>query len=47
MRTNWPQAEGLILGVDAKIFAIADPVIVYDVSASVVYGLIYWSILLF
>ena len=34
--------EGFILGVGAKIFTIAGPVIVYGVSASVVYGLIYW-----
>lgn len=36
------QSEGFILGVAAKIFTIAGPVIVYGVSASVVYGLIYW-----
>lgn len=36
------QAEGFILGVGAKMFTIAGPVIVYGVSASVVYGLIYW-----
>lgn len=35
------KSEGLILGVGAKMFAIAGPVIVYGVSASVVYGLIY------
>ena len=34
-------AEGFILGVGAKMFTIAGPVIVYGVSASVVYGLIY------
>ena len=33
---------GFILGVGAKMFTIAGPVIVYGVSASVVYGLIYW-----
>ena len=38
------QAEGFILGVGAKMFTIAGPVIVYGVSASVVYGLIYWFI---
>ena len=47
MGPNWTQAEGFILGVGAKIFTIAGPVILYGVSASVVYGLIYWSILLF
>ena len=36
------RTEGYILGVGAKMFTIAGPVIVYGVSASVVYGLIYW-----
>lgn len=36
------KTEGFILGVGAKIFQIAGPVIVYGVSASVVYGIIYW-----
>ena len=35
-------AEGFILGVGAKMFTIMGPVIVYGVSASVVYGFIYW-----
>ena len=34
--------EGQVLGVGAKMFAIAGPVIVYGTVASVVYGLIYW-----
>lgn len=42
MDSKLPQAEGFILGVGAKMFTIAGPVIVYGVSASVVYGLIYW-----
>ena len=41
------KTEGFILGVGAKIFTIAGPVIVYGVSASVVYGLIYWATTLF
>ena len=41
------QAEGLVLGTAAKMFTIAGPVIVYGVSASVVYGLIYWITTLF
>lgn len=41
------KTEGLILGVGAKMFTIAGPVIVYGVSASVVYGLIYWITTLF
>lgn len=36
------KTEGFILGVGAKMFTIAGPVIVYGVSTSVVYGLIYW-----
>ena len=36
------KTEGMILGTAAKMFTIAGPVIVYGVSASVVYGLIYW-----
>lgn len=36
------KTEGFILGTAAKMFTIAGPVIVYGVSASVVYGVIYW-----
>ena len=36
------KTEGFILGVGAKMFTIAGPVIVYGIAASVVYGLIYW-----
>ncbi|MDO5545681.1 MAG: stage V sporulation protein AC [Eubacteriales bacterium] len=36
------KTEGFILGVGAKIFTIAGPVIVYGLSASVVYGFVYW-----
>ena len=41
------KTEGFILGVGAKMFTIAGPVIVYGVSASAVYGLIYWITMLF
>ncbi len=41
------KTEGAILGVGAKMFTIAGPVIVYGLSASVVYGLIYWLTTLF
>lgn len=34
------KSEGFILGVGAKLFTIAGPVIVYGVAASVLYGLI-------
>ena len=36
------KSEGLVMGVGAKMFTIAGPVIVYGVIASVVYGIIYW-----
>ena len=39
------KTEGMILGTAAKMFTIAGPVIVYGVSASVVFGLIYWIII--
>lgn len=41
------KTEGFILGTAAKMFTIAGPVIVYGVSASVVYGFIYWITTLF
>ena len=41
------KTEGFILGVGAKMFTIAGPVIVYGVSASVLYGLIHWITTLF
>ena len=41
------KTEGFILGVGAKMFTIAGPVIVYGVFASVVYGLIYWITTIF
>lgn len=34
------KSEGLVLGLGAKMFIIAGPVIVYGTAASVVYGLI-------
>lgn len=34
------KSEGYILGLGAKMFIIAGPVIVYGISASIVYGLI-------
>ena len=41
------KTEGFVLGVGGKIFTIAGPVILYGVSASVVYGFIYWIITFF
>ncbi len=38
------KSEGFVLGVGAKMFTIAGPVILYGTVASVVYGLIYWIV---
>lgn len=36
------KTEGYITGLGVKMFTIAGPVIVYGVTASVVYGMIHW-----
>ena len=36
------KGEGFILGVGAKLFAVAGPVILYGTAAGAVYGVIYW-----
>lgn len=36
------KSEGLVLGVGAKIFTVAGPVLLYGTLAGAVYGLIYW-----
>lgn len=36
------KSEGYVLGLGAKMFVIAGPVIVYGVSASIIYGIIYY-----
>ncbi len=41
------KSEGFILGVGAKMFTIAGPVIVYGTVSAVMYGLIYWVTTLF
>ena len=41
------KSEGYVLGVGAKMFTIAGPVILYGTVASVIYGVIYWIITLF
>lgn len=38
------RAEGWVLGIGAKVFAIAGPVILYGTAASIVYGIIYWAV---
>jgi stage V sporulation protein AC len=37
-------SEGLILGVGAKIFTVAGPVLLYGILSGAVYGMIYWAI---
>lgn len=41
------KTEGFILGVGAKMFTIAGPVIVYGLTAGAVYGVVYWITTLF
>lgn len=36
------KTEGYVLGMGAKMFSIAGPVLVYGITASVVYGVIRW-----
>ena len=38
------KAEGMVLGLGAKIFIIAGPVILYGTLASVIYGVIYYIV---
>ena len=37
------KSEGLILGVGAKIFTVAGPVLLYGTLAGTLYGVIYWA----
>jgi len=34
--------EGVITGIGTKLFTIAGPVLTYGISASVIYGFIFW-----
>lgn len=36
------KSEGFVLGIGAKMFVIAGPVLVYGTAASILYGLILW-----
>ena len=38
------RAEGYVLGVGAKIFTVAGPVLLYGTLSGVAYGIIYWII---
>lgn len=41
------KSEGLILGVGAKVFSVAGPVLLYGTLAGTAYGVIYWITTLF
>ena len=41
------KTEGYVTGTAAKMFIISGPVIVFGLSASVVYGVIYWIVSFF
>jgi stage V sporulation protein AC len=36
------KSEGYIIGIGGKMFVIAGPVLVYGISASILYGLVIW-----
>ena len=36
------KSEGYVMGVGAKMFTIAGPVLVYGISTSIIVGLIYY-----
>ncbi|MBE5821564.1 MAG: stage V sporulation protein AC [Clostridiales bacterium] len=36
------KSEGYVLGVGAKMFVVAGPVLVFGISSSIIYGLIYY-----
>lgn len=46
-RVYLTQAEGYVLGLGAKMFTIAGPVLVYGITASVLYGLVLQIVSLF
>ena len=41
------KSEGLILGVGAKVFSVAGPVLLYGTLAGAAYGVVYWITTLF
>ena len=38
------KSEGLVLGIGAKIFTVAGPVLLYGVLSGAIYGVIYWIV---
>ena len=41
------RAEGLVLGIGAKIFTVAGPVLLFGTAAGALYGVILWIVSLF
>ena len=41
------KSEGFVLGMSAKMFTIAGPVLVFGISASILYGIVLWIFRLF
>lgn len=41
------RAEGIILGVGAKIFTVAGPVLLYGTLSGAIYGVLYWLVTAF
>ena len=41
------KSEGHIMGIGAKMFVIAGPVLVFGITASIIYGFILWIFQLF
>ena len=40
------KCEGFVMGIGAKMFAVAGPVLVYGITASVLYGIVYYFVTL-
>lgn len=36
--------EGMIIGIGAKLFTIAGPVLVYGITSSILVGVLYWAV---
>ena len=36
--------EGMVIGIGAKLFTLAGPVLVYGITSSILVGVIYWAV---
>lgn len=43
-RVYLTQAEGFVMGMGAKLFTIAGPVLTFGITASFLYGIIYYLV---